>query len=102
MKKAITAILLGGTVLALTACGDGGSKFEGKWSCNAGGLGKLTMSIRNNGGNDYIIDDYPMIGKVNVTYKDGKLVGPQGATFSIDKQSDKLIGMNVCEMSRIK
>lgn len=60
------------------------------------------MSIRNNGGNDYIIDNYPMIGKVSVTYRDGKLVGPEGATFSIDKQSGKLIGMHVCEMSKIK
>jgi len=101
MKKAIKAILLGATIFALTACDNGGSKFEGKWSCDSG-LGKLTMSIRNNGGNDYIIDDYPVIGKVSMTYKDGNLVGPQGMRFSIDKQSDKLIGMNVCEMSRIK
>lgn len=102
MKKTISAILIGGTVLALTACSNGGSKFEGKWSCNVEGFGKIAMSIRNNGGNDYIIDDYPVLGKLSVTYKDGNLVGPQGMTFSIDKQSDKLIGMNVCEMSRIK
>jgi len=101
MKNAITTILLGGAFLALTACSDGGSKFEGKWSCDWD-LGELAVTIRNNGGSDYIIDDFPMIGKVNVTYKDGKLIGPEGVTFSIDKQSDKLIGMNVCEMSRVK
>ena len=90
------------TAVILAGCGDGGGKFEGKWSCSAGVLGTLTMSIRNNGGNDFIIDNYPIIGKLSVTYKDGKLVGPEGATFSIDQQSDKLLGMNICEMSRVK
>ncbi len=90
------------TIMILTGCSNGGGKFEGKWSCDTGVLGTLTISIRNNDDNDYIIDDYPMIGKVNVTYKDGKLIGPQGTTFSIDKESGKLIGMNICEMSRVE
>ena len=101
MKKAISAVFLGGTVLALTACGgSGGSEFEGKWSCDDDK--GFTVSIRNNGGNDYIMDDYPIIDKVSLTYKDGKLVGPEGVTFSIDKQSGKLIGMQICEMSRVE
>ena len=99
IQKTFGALL---TLAVLVGCGNGGSKFEGKWSCHAGSLGMLTVSIRNNGGNDYIIDDYPMIGKLSVTYQDGKLVSPEGIAFSIDKQSDKLIGMNICEMSRAK
>lgn len=90
------------TVAILSGCGDSGSKFEGKWSCNAGALGTLAVSIRSNGGDEYIIDDFPMIGKLSVTYKDGKLIGPEGAEFSIDKQSGKLLGMNICEMSRVE
>lgn len=99
MKNLLLAVTVAS---ALAGCGDSGSNFEGKWSCNTGALGVVTMSIRSNGGNDYIIDDYPMVGKVSLTYKDGKLVGPQNVTFTIDKQSDKLIGMGVCEMSRLK
>ena len=101
MKKLIRAILLGATVLALTACSNGGSKFVGKWSCDTGSLGTLTLSIRNNGGNNYILNN-PMISNVIATYKDGKLVGPRGDVFSIDKQSGKLIFPGLCEMSRIK
>ncbi|RLA26727.1 MAG: hypothetical protein DRR15_19350 [Gammaproteobacteria bacterium] len=89
------------TMLVLAGCSNGGDKFEGKWSCDAGPLGEMTISIRNNGGDDYIIDDYPVIGKVAVTFEDGKLKGPQGVTFSIDQESNKLIGMNVCEMSKV-
>lgn len=102
MNSRIACLLFVTTAVILTGCGAGGSKFEGKWSCNSGVLGTLNLSIRNNGGNDYIIDNYPMIGKLSVTYKDGKLVGPGGMTLSIDKQTDKLLGMNVCEMSRAK
>lgn len=99
MRHLVLAAMVAG---ALAGCGDSGSKFEGNWSCEAPFLGKVAVSIRNNGGDDYIMDNYPMIGKLNLTYKDGKLVGPQNVTFAIDKQSDKLIGLNVCEMSRVK
>ncbi|MDR9383899.1 MULTISPECIES: hypothetical protein [Ralstonia] len=95
-------ILVAIVASALAGCGNNGSNFEGKWSCDTGALGVITVTIRNNGGDDYIIDNYPMVGKVNTTYKDGKLIGPQNVTFTIDKQSDKLIGLGICEMSRAK
>lgn len=98
MKKTITVLLMAGVILS--GCSNGGTEFEGNWTCDSG-LGKLTLSIQNNGGNDYIIDHFPMIGKLNVTYSDGKLIGPKDAIFSIDKQSGKLLGMNICEMSRL-
>lgn len=98
-KKLITGMLVVTAILSLTACSNAGSKFEGKWECDSV-IGKLEISIRNNGGNDYIVDDFPMIGKLSLTYSDGKLIGPNNAVFSIDKKTDKLLGMNVCEMSR--
>lgn len=100
MKKLITIMLIVIATLILTGCSNGGAKFEGKWQCDTP-LGKLAISIRNNGGNDYIIDDFPFIGKLNVTYNDGKLIGPDNASFAIDKKTDKLLGMNICEMSRV-
>jgi len=101
MNKRGASLLVLTTSLVLTACRGGGSSFEGKWVCNDDkGKQVAIMSIRNNGGNDYIIDDFPIIGKLLVTYKDGKLVGPQNMTFSIDKQSGKLLGVPFCEMSR--
>ena len=102
MKKTIIGIYFATIALTFTTCGGGAKKFEGKWTCIAGDLGEITLNIRNNGGNDFIIDDFPMIDKLNVTYKDGKLVGPEDLMFTIDQQSGKLIGMNICEMSRVK
>lgn len=96
----MSAILVVSSILTLSACSNGGAKFEGKWQCDTP-LGKLAISIRNNGGNNYIIDDFPFIGKLNVTYSDGKLIGPDNASFAIDKETDKLLGMNICEMSRV-
>ena len=102
-----------GTLAALallTGCGNDGSKFEGKWSCERTHMGvteQVTASIRNNGGNNYIIDHtaYSNESKLNATYMDGKLVstGITGMTLSIDKESGKLIGMHRCgEMSRVE
>ena len=88
------------TVIFLSGCGDSGSKFEGKWSCDISGLGELAMSIRHNEGSDYIID-HSIIGKMSATYRDGSLTIPGGGALSIDKQSDKLIIPGTCEMSRV-
>ncbi len=89
---------------SLAACSvtDDGSKFEGKWSCTALGANQ-TATIRNNGGNNYIIESslYPA-GGIATTYKDGVLSGPMGTSFSVDKQSGKLLGMNICQMDRVK
>lgn len=92
-------VLLIGILAACSVAGvsDDGSQFVGKWSCKAVG----TISIRHNGGNNYIIDDF-MPGGVAVVHKDGVLTGPNGAAFSIDKRSGKLLGMNLCEMERVK
>lgn len=100
--KRIHILLFAIIAMFISGCSNSGNQFVGKWSCTNNVLGTITMSIRNNGGDNYIIDNYPMIGKVNVTYKDGKLNGPQGMAFTIDKQSGKLIGMNICEMTRVK
>jgi hypothetical protein len=103
-NNGITCLLFVATAAILAGCSDGGNKFEGKWSCESGPLGTVTISIRNNGGNNYIVDSLPMVGKVNVTFKDGELAGPGGGGgwLSIDKQSGKLIGLGFCEMSRVK
>ena len=104
IQKTFGALL---TLAMLTGCGNDGSKFEGKWSYErqSGAYSEtITATIRNNGGNNYIID-HSNDGKQTTTYVDGKLVssGITGMTLSIDKQSGKLLGVRQCdEMSRVE
>lgn len=84
-------------LLSLAACSNGGHKFEGKWTCQSA-LGQINAIISNNDGDNYIFRSNMVT--YNLTYKDGKLIGP--TTFMIDKKTDKLVGLNICEMSRVK
>jgi hypothetical protein len=101
IQKAFGVLL---TLTVLSGCGNDGGKFEGKWSCEKR-YGMQITSIRNNGGNNYIVEnsDY---GTHSTTYMDGKLVnsGMMGMTLSIDKQSGKLVGIPWCDemMNRVK
>ncbi|MDR2208414.1 MAG: hypothetical protein LBE22_05525 [Azoarcus sp.] len=106
MNNKKTRLIFISTVAILTGCGDSGSKFEGKWSCETEHMGKLSVTIQHNEDNDYIIELFRngiSAEKGNVTYKDGELTAPEGeATLSIDKKSGKLVGFSPCEMSRDK
>ncbi|MDR2208415.1 MAG: hypothetical protein LBE22_05530 [Azoarcus sp.] len=93
------------SVAILTGCGDSGSKFEGKWSCNTQ-YGKLSLSIQNKGENNFIIEYFEgghLDETWKATYKDGALVLSGASTpLSIDKKSGNLVGYPFCEMSRDK
>jgi hypothetical protein len=106
MSNRNTWLIVASVVVVLSGCGDGdggGKQFEGEWSCPLDGMSRhtLTVSIRHNGGNDYIYDTEGSSNKVNTTYVDGKLVGPYGAMLSIDKQSGKLIGDRRCQKGEL-
>lgn len=88
-------------VLPLSACSSGGSQFEGTWHCDTDApmLGDISIPIKHANGDVYIVE-WPMAGKLNFTYSDGKLVGPRNITLTVDDDTGELVGIPVCMMKK--
>jgi len=98
MSNRITWLLFVSMTAILAGCGDAnasGREFVGEWSCVWESNTTSTVSIRHNGGNNYIYEG--SAAPFNLTYKNGKLEGVKPhsgifVTLVIDKQSNKLLG----------
>lgn len=98
-KKTILSIVAAAAILTGCGFGDAGSTYVGTWSCDSA-IGKIEMTIVHNSGDSYIIEDYPMMGKVPLTLVDGKMTPGGGVFLIIDKKTNKLLLPGVCEMAK--